>query len=87
MSASSEPSPGFVGEDIAIKDTGSLTEKASMTVIYSLHGNIQHKLLNSVMKPPEKATAGLVWELPSSLLLCCSSPKQITSGGLCPLQQ
>lgn len=62
---SSEPRPGFAGEVSAIKDTGSLTEKPSMTVIYGLHGNTQHKLLNSVMKPQEKAAAGSAWEPPA----------------------
>lgn len=36
-----------------------------MTVIYSLHGNTQHKLLKYVMKPREKAAAGSVWEPPA----------------------
>lgn len=38
-STSSESSPDFAAELGAIKDISSLTEKPSMTVIYSLHGN------------------------------------------------
>lgn len=41
-----------------------------MTVIYGHHGNMQHKLLNSVMKPQEKLQQGLCGnhQLPPPLL-------------------